>query len=197
LDSIGLHALYNNDIYSFVRELQKLANEQDIKKEVDKLIIRSQKKASYTPENIGHFGLGFDKYTHFTSPIRRYSDLIVHRLLKSMIRGNERQTKYILKDIDQVAKKVSKLERDSAKVAWDYMDRKYARWAKEKIGQKFKAVITDTDRNPIAVIEDEIVGARVFLIDRDVELFEKVEIELIESNIATTKIVGQICTRMN
>ena len=78
------------------------------------------------------------------------------------------------------------------KVEWDFYDRKFARWAAENIGKVVNCVIVDTKSPPIAKIEDEIVGARIFLNRDDVRLFEKVQVEIISANIATTKIKGQI-----
>ncbi len=193
LATIGVYADISEDIYESIKALQKSADEKDIRSEVDKLIIRAQKQAKYWHENLGHFGLGFEHYTHFTSPIRRYSDLIVHRLLKSIKRGDKKLQEYILKNIDIVAARVSELERESAKVAWDYMDRKYARWAKEHQGESFSAVIIESKNSSIAKFDDGVLnGARVFLIDSDVELFTRVKVEILESHITTAKIIGTV-----
>jgi ribonuclease R len=197
LDTLATIGIYSDDVddtYKMIQSLQKKADEKDLRAEVDRLIIRAQQQARYESENRGHFGLGFDSYTHFTSPIRRYSDLVVHRLLKLYAKdADDRNLKFMISELDIVAQRVSELERESAKVAWDFMDRKYARWAKENIGAVLEAVITDTDRSPIAVTTDELIkGMRVFLIDQDVELFEKVQIELVEAHITTAKVIGII-----
>ncbi len=194
---IGIFADFSHDVHELILNIQKKAKESGMKEHVDKLLIRSQKQAKYTFENIGHFGLGFEKYTHFTSPIRRYSDLILHRLLKAIIKKDEKKERFIMDNLEPLTVKISELERESAKVAWDFMDRKYARWAKEREGEIFTAVITDPEKNPIAIIEDETAqGCRVFLLDQDVELFDRVKIKIISSNIATTKIIGKIVERL-
>ncbi|WP_281950611.1 ribonuclease R family protein [Nitrosophilus kaiyonis] len=194
LATIGIFAKEFKSIHSLFLSIQKQAREKGIEKHVDKLLIRTQKQAAYTAENIGHFGLGFEAYTHFTSPIRRYSDLTLHRLLKAILKNDKKKVDFILRNIEPLTVKISELEREAAKVEWDFMDRKFARWAKENIGKEFFALITDPESTPIAVIEDEIFGARVFLPkDRDrVELFDKVYIEIVDVNIATTKIIGKI-----
>jgi ribonuclease R len=192
LSLVGIFANFSKDTYGMVKEIQRTAEKLDIKEQVDRLIIRSQQQARYTHENIGHFGLGFDVYTHFTSPIRRYSDLILHRLLKAILKNNRKKEDFILRNIESNCIKVSELERESDKVAWDYMDRKYARWAKERIGETFNAIVTDIDKTTIAILKDKIVGARIFLNDDYAELFENVKIKIIDSDIATTKIIGKI-----
>ena len=78
------------------------------------------------------------------------------------------------------------------KVEWDFYDRKFARWADENIGKVVKAVVVDTKSPPIAKIEDEIVGARIFLKKDNVSLLQKVDVKIISVNIATTKIKGEI-----
>ncbi len=197
LETIGIYANSEVNIYKQIQNLQLQAKEKDIKAEVDKLIIQAQQKAIYHHENRGHFGLGFTHYTHFTSPIRRYSDLMVHRLLKAINKNDKKQSEFLLKDIDVIALKISELERESVKVAWDFMDRKYARWALDHVGERLKATIVDTKRDPIAIVNDEkIVGMRVFLTDFDTDLFEKVEIELLQSDIKTTKIIAKITKRI-
>jgi ribonuclease R len=195
LATIGIYSDEDSDnTYSMIRNLQKKADEKELRAEVDRLIIRAQQQARYESENLGHFGLGFDSYTHFTSPIRRYSDLVVHRLLKLYAKDEEdRNLKFMISELDITALKVSELERESAKVAWDFMDRKYARWAKQNKEAILEAVITDTDRSPIAVTTDEsLQGMRVFLIDQDVELFEKVKVEIVEAHITSGKVIGVI-----
>lgn len=189
---VGIYERFTPDIPLLIKHLQSKADEIEIREEVDKLIIRAQQKAVYKPENKGHFGLGFDSYTHFTSPIRRYSDLTLHRLLKADLKRDKKRKEFLLKDIDSLCESISMLERESDKVAWDYMDRKFARWADERIGENVQAIVTDVDKNPIAKLDDEIVGARIFLLDDDAELFERVTVKLVEANIATARIYGKI-----
>ncbi len=190
---IGIYAEPRENIYETIKELQKSADAKDLRAEVDKLIIRAQKQAIYSHENRRHFGLGFEHYTHFTSPIRRYSDLIVHRLLKAIKNSDKKLQEYILKSIEIVASRVSELERESSKVAWDYEDRKYARWAKEHIGDEIPALIVENDKVSIAKFNEGVmIGARVFLIDSDVELFGQVKVKILESHITSAKIIGTI-----
>ena len=195
LGSLGINV--NIDEKNFVKvvnDIQKQANEIGIKKFVDKLIIRSQQQARYDANNIGHFALGFERYTHFTSPIRRYSDLTLHRILKATIKNDEKKLNYILRNIEALVVKISELEREAMKVEWDFYDRKYARFAKENIGKIYKGIIEDKEVPPIAkVLEDKLLGARVFLKDKEkFNLFDKVDIEIVNANIATAKIRGKV-----
>ena len=189
---VGISERFTPDIPILIKHLQEKADEIDIREEVDKLIIRSQQKAVYEPENKGHFGLGFDSYTHFTSPIRRYSDLTLHRLLKADLKHDKKREEFLLKNIDSLCENISNLERESDKVAWDYMDRKFARWAFKRVGENVKAIVTDITKNPIAKLNDEIIGARIFLLDDEAELFEKVIVKIVEADIATSRIWAKI-----
>ncbi len=198
LEAIGILSESYEDIYKTIRELQKKAEQVGLRKEVDQLIIRTQKQAQYTAENEGgHFGLGFGTYTHFTSPIRRYSDLIVHRLIKAIMRGDKEKVAYIVGNADVIALRVSELERESAKCAWDFADRKYARWAKAHIGEEFIAMVSDVSSSvPTAYIEGDIPGARLFLLGAEVELFDKVKVEITEAHITTTKIIATVVEKI-
>ena len=197
LAMIGISVKLSVHLPKMIQEIQIKADALNIRDEVDKLIIKSQRKAIYEPENKGHFGLGFDSYTHFTSPIRRYSDLTLHRLLKAESSQNEKKLKFLLTDITSLCENISLLERESDKVAWDYMDRKFARWCALHVGDNFKAIVTETQRNPIAKMEDEIKGARIFLLDTDVELLQRIEIKIVESNIATGKIYARVTRKFD
>jgi len=194
---VGIHERFTPQIPLLIKHLQKKAEEIDIREEVDKLIIRSQQKAVYEPINKGHFGLGFDKYTHFTSPIRRYSDLTLHRLLKADLKHDKKRKEFLLQNIDSLCENISNLERESDKVAWDYMDRKFARWASQRVGEDVRAIVTEITKNPIAKLDDEIVGARIFLLDDDAELFEKVMVKIVEADIATGRIYAKITGKAN
>ncbi len=192
---IGIEVDFMSDIPKMIRKIQKKADDLGVSEEVDRLIIRSQKKAKYESQNRGHFGLGFDSYTHFTSPIRRYSDLILHRLLKADKKGDKKRFNFLLSDIDSVCEQVSKLERESDKVAWDFMDRKYARWASVHVGEDFEAIVTTIEKSVTAKLDDEIKGARFFLLDDDLELFERVLVKIVEADIPTSKIYAKVVKR--
>jgi ribonuclease R len=182
----------NNPIETF-KAIQKQAKQLNLKKMIDKMIIKTQQQAKYEAFYNPHFALGFEKYTHFTSPIRRYSDLTLHRLLKSIIHQNQKFHQFILRNIESLVVKISELEREVMKIEWDFYDRKFARWANERVGKVVKGVIIDSKSPPIAKIDDEIVGARVFLkVTKKVELFEKVNIKIVSVNLATAKIRGEI-----
>jgi ribonuclease R len=185
-----LSAQYANP-YDTIKNIQIKAKELGLEEEVDKLIIKAQKKAGYTTQNFGHFGLGFDRYTHFTSPIRRYSDLTLHRLLKCTLKEDDKLKNYLLGNIDDLNIKISNLERECAKVEWDFMDRKFARWFEKRMDREFRAIVVQTTE-PAANIEDEIVGARILLEDRSVNLFDKVMIKITKVDIASAKVYGKI-----
>lgn len=192
LSTLSIDVTPKNNIIELIKNIQFLADELNIRAEVDKLIIKAQKKAEYSSENAGHFGLGFDKYTHFTSPIRRYSDLILHRLLKAKINKDEKMFKYLLLNIQSTCEELSTLEREADKVAWDFMDRKFARWAKENIGKNFKAIIIENQNTLQAKLDDEIKGALINIIDSKANLLEHVEIKILEADIISTKIIAKI-----
>ena len=129
------------------KSLNNLLLESHGKKEqqlIDTLAIRCMSKAVYTTENIGHYGLAFAHYTHFTSPIRRYPDVLVHRLLESYLNGHEKINPIALEEAcvhssnrEQLA---TKAERDSIK----YMQVKFM---EDKINQSFEGIISGvTDR---------------------------------------------------
>ncbi len=115
------------------------------------LTLRSMSQAKYTLENIGHFGLGFDFYTHFTSPIRRYPDLIVHRLIKSCIGLNQ----YRLMaddDIQTAGTWLSACEQRSAKAERQIQSIKKARFMKKLLGQTFDGMISSVTKFGLFVL---------------------------------------------
>jgi len=197
LGALGFDFVYESDIANLVRKIQAQADAVGNREEIDKLIIKSQKKAEYGAQNLGHFGLGFERYTHFTSPIRRYSDLTLHRLLKAKLRNDEKFFNYLLLNIESTCSNLSELEREADRVAFDFMDRKFARWAKERIGQRFNAYISENQNVAVARLDDEIKGARIFLGAYSVNLLQKVIVEITDANIATAEIFGKVVKKID
>ncbi|MFA6137636.1 MAG: ribonuclease R family protein [Sulfurimonas sp.] len=189
LAGIGMHIDIKNSIKETITDIQKQAREMSLESEVDTLIIRSQMQARYSPLNSGHFGLGFEEYTHFTSPIRRYSDLIVHRLLKAIANNDTVEGSYVLRNIEALSMTISEKEREASTIENEFMARKFARWAAEHIGESFKARINATDPDIKAELHDEIIGARLNITSHEnVVLFEDIYAKIESVDIAKAKI---------
>lgn len=110
---------------------------------VNEFVLRSQSQARYDPDNIGHFGLALDKYAHFTSPIRRYADIMVHRaLIKALKLGDGGLTAQEEAEFEEIARHISYTERQAASAEQDCVDRYVASYLADKIGAKFTARIS-------------------------------------------------------
>ena len=181
---LGIDVKLKEDIHSTIISIQKKALNTGLENEVDKLIIQSQQQASYQTKQLGHFGLGFSSYSHFTSPIRRYSDLVLHRILK---------TKKIPKDIDDVCEYISTKEREIAKCVWDLEDRIYARYASNNIGENYEAIISDIDEHPSVEFINNIAGLKADVINYESQnLFSNINIRIEQSNIISKEIKVKI-----
>ena len=108
---------------------------------IEKLALRSMSKARYSVENLGHFGLAFSSYTHFTSPIRRYPDLTVHRLLKSYL-SKAPENVPTLEALEELAEHCSQRERVAIEAERDHVKMKQLQFLSKRIGQEFKGVIS-------------------------------------------------------
>jgi ribonuclease R len=106
------------------------------------LTLRSMMKARYSPHNLGHFGLASDGYAHFTSPIRRYADLVVHRLLKKALRGESIDYEQTVSYLEMVGEHLSLQEELAEDVEREAIDRLKVRFMKAHIGEEFEAIIT-------------------------------------------------------
>jgi ribonuclease R len=111
------------------------------------VVLRSQAQAIYDPANIGHFGLNLDKYAHFTSPIRRYADLIVHRaLIKAFNLGDGGLTDREMGALGTTAEHITMTERRAMAAERDSTDRYVAAFMEDRIGQTFDARVTGVTR---------------------------------------------------
>ena len=155
-------------------------------------------QAHYSSQNVGHFGLGFKEYAHFTSPIRRYSDLIVHRLLKAINKKDSDEIARILQPINATAIDVSVKERESSAVAMEFIKRKYARWANENIGKEFTAKVTTiSDEQPKATLDDSVVGATFHLgqLNENIHLFDEIIVKIERVTLRDAKIFAKFVAK--
>ncbi len=128
---------------------------------INELVLRAQSQASYSPQNRGHFGLALTRYAHFTSPIRRYADLLVHRALigESDADGLGRGA---VRDWDEVGAHVSHTERRAMAAERDAFDRYVAEFLTGRVGAEFEATIRGVTRHGLFAALDEL-GAEGFI----------------------------------
>ncbi len=188
--SLGINANVDKNINQTIKNIQN-ETPDNLRSFVDVLLIKSQSKAFYQKEKKEHFALGFDAYTHFTSPIRRYADLLVHRLIKSII-TNDKKNKYLLNSMAYKCEKINENEEKVNKIEWDFKDRKYARWADENKNKSLIAMVVDLKKDPLVIVDDKIYGVRVFLksYNNDIKLFQKIKIKITNVDIISTRVSG-------
>ena len=134
---------------------------------INELAIRSMAKAVYSPDNIGHYGLGFKYYSHFTSPIRRYSDLIVHRLLFNYQNLKSGEI-YSLAQLEEICDHISASERNAVEAERFSVKQKQIEYLKNHLGNEFSAIISGITNFGIFVkITDILAEGLVKLRDLD------------------------------
>ena len=131
---------------SFTRLLARAAD-TPYKQMVNDLVLRSQAQALYSPDNLGHFGLALRRYAHFTSPIRRYSDVLVHRgLIKGLGLGEDGLTDAEAARMRQMGEHISMTERRAQVAERDAVDRYTALFLSSKVGGEFSGRISGVSR---------------------------------------------------
>lgn len=142
-----------------IKDLQKKLTKslQDFENKPEGIVLnimtlRSMKQAKYSPENVGHFGLGFEFYTHFTSPIRRYPDLIVHRLLKSLKYNAYKKEQMSADQVMSAGTFLSACEQRAVKSERMLVSIKKARFMHQHLGEVFEGVVSSVVRFGIFVL---------------------------------------------
>ncbi len=117
----------------------KGSNEETV---IEEVALRSMMKAEYSVKNIGHFGLGFKDYTHFTSPIRRYPDLTVHRLLRLYARNTHQPPKNLRNQLKNVCQQATKMERLAQEAERESVKLKQAEYISKYVGETFTGLVS-------------------------------------------------------
>ncbi len=188
------HSINNENSNKLSESLNNLLKKVKGKNEqqmVETLTIRSMAKAVYTTSNIGHYGLAFDYYSHFTSPIRRYPDLIVHRLLTKYMNGgnsiNKEELEKVCKHCSEMEKTASRAERDSIK----FMQVKFLQ---NRIGEVYEGVVSGVTEWGlyVEIVENKCEGlVKVSSIKDDHYIFDEKKYALIGYRSKTTYQLGQ------
>jgi len=126
----------------FQRLIEKIAGAPE-ERPVAFLMLKTMQKARYAPENAGHFGLAASSYTHFTSPIRRYPDLVVHRTLRESRQGmNKDRVEELTEDLPEMGRHTSERERRAAEAERELVQWKKVRFMADKVGDEFEGYVT-------------------------------------------------------
>lgn len=159
------------------RELQKVlqkAEETDEERIITRMVLRSMMQARYTAENGGHFGLAAKYYCHFTSPIRRYPDLEIHRMIKKMLHGelDEKASAYYRRKMPDWAKHCSKQERVAEDAERDTDALKKVEFMEDKVGQIYEGIISGVTNWGIYVELPNTIEGMIALSQMDDDYYE-------------------------
>lgn len=164
------------------KEVQKLLSKVDGTPQEDlisRLALRSMRQAKYTPENTGHFGLATNYYCHFTSPIRRYPDLQIHRIIKDNLRGRMNDTKieHYESILNEVAKHCSETERRADEAERETIKLKKVEYMAAHIGDMFEGIISGITKWGVYVELDNTVEGLVHVTNMTDDHYEYYEAE--------------------
>lgn len=178
INNFGYHIHIRNEVRP--KEIQKLLARVDGTPEealISRLALRSMKRAGYTTENTGHFGLAAKYYTHFTSPIRRYPDLQIHRIIKENLRGrlNDDRISHYEEILPKVASQCSERERRAEEAERDVVRMKKAEYMRSHIGEEYEGVISGVTKWGVYVELENTVEGLVHVADMRDDHYEFAE----------------------
>ena len=196
INNFGYHIHMGNEIRP--KEIQKLLEKVEGTPQealISRLALRSMKQARYTPENAGHFGLAAQYYTHFTSPIRRYPDLQIHRIIKEAIHGElkEKRQAHYEQLLPQVAVQTSALERRAEEAERETEKLKKCEYMAKHIGETFEGVISGVSNWGFYVeLPNTVEGlVRISELRDDYYIFDEQHYELVGEMTRKTFKLGQ------
>ena len=204
------YKIYTKEGKVYPAEFSKILKEVENKPEekiISNMILRTLKVAEYNSENKGHFGIASKYYCHFTSPIRRYPDLFIHRIISKYLKNNytmsEKQIEIYNKIADNDAKQSTEREKVATQVERDSIDIKKAEYMSKKIGEQYEGIISGVTQFGVFVeLENTVEGLvrfenlgndyyeydadhKILIGERNKEIFkigDQMQIEVIEAN---------------
>ena len=193
-----------------MNELAKMAKEDESLKMLQPIAIRTMAKAIYTTENIGHYGLAFEHYAHFTSPIRRYADVLVHRILFENLKGEKRRKKEALelmcKHISLQEKKAAESERESIKYKQvEYMSTQVGNYFEARISgiidrgifvqlieSRAESLIAFDDLGGFFTMDENRLKAKSSKTGKTFKMGDRLNVKLISANVQESRIELEI-----
>ena len=178
INNFGYHLHIRNEVKP--KEVQKLLDRIEgtpYEAMISRLVLRAMKQAKYTTENTGHFGLAARYYTHFTSPIRRYPDLQIHRIIKEHLRGrmNGERSAHYEEILPKVAAQCSDRERRADEAEREVVKMKKAEYMRDRIGEEYEGVISGVTKWGIYVELPNTVEGLVHVADMRDDHYEFLE----------------------
>ena len=178
INNFGYHLHIRNEVKP--KEVQKLLDRIEgtpYEAMISRLVLRAMKQAKYTTENTGHFGLAARYYTHFTSPIRRYPDLQIHRIIKEHLRGrmNGERSVHYEEILPKVAAQCSDRERRADEAEREVVKMKKAEYMRDRIGEEYEGVISGVTKWGLYVELPNTVEGLVHVADMRDDHYEFLE----------------------
>ena len=160
----GYSKSFKKDALGVVEQCLSHAKKQQLNKIFQTVVLQSLKRAEYSTKEVGHFGLQLDRYSHFTSPIRRYPDLMTHRLIKNIL--NKEGLKINKDQIEEDCSEMSDLERNAEKSSRQVTQQMICHYLKKHVGEQFNAVVTGmADFGLFAEIDNFFVSGLIHVTD--------------------------------
>ena len=198
VSSFGHHIKTRKDDGVRPKELQKLLKGiQGTKEEpvISRMALRSMMQAKYSTECTGHFGLAFDYYCHFTSPIRRYPDLQIHRIIKDYLRGRmtEAKASHYAEILDEVAKHSSETERRAEEAERETDKLKKAQYMENHVGETFEGIVSGVTQYGFFVeLENSCEGmVRAASMEDDFYVYDESSLKLVGERYHKEYTIGQ------
>ena len=199
INNFGYHIRFNEEVRPM--EIQKLLHkieDSPYQAMISNLTLRSMRQARYSSENNGHFGLAAKYYTHFTSPIRRYPDLQIHRIIKENIRGrlNEERIEHYQRILPDISHQASITERRAEEAERETIKLKKAEYIKKYIGEHFEGIISGMTKWGFYVQLPNTVEGMVHVVNLtdDYYHYDESRYEMVGEATGKTYKLGQVVT---